>query len=240
MAIQSTDLRTTVFKMGSFRGATPTAPGPTLRTSAGKAFNDEENEHFIVNNGLVRYIVNAGPTPGVRVIDFAPTTGADDCFYLPYRDNNITSVRLSGTPDRFFTDNLSGCTVFIDRATNGDLIVFHANRQGLSYKPQTAETIADVTFEREVAIAVKKQIHDDAVASQYNGATPVGSLFKKRYNRGAAGYNNAQAFIGSSERFGGGTTVVGFKAGGAWQFWYQTWNQDSHACRVIGCEQFYP
>ena len=110
----------------------------------------------------------------------------------------------------------------------------------MTKSPVTPDTIADVTFEREVTIAVKKQIHDNAISPQYGGATPVGSLFKKQYNRGAAGYNNTQAFIGSAERFGGGTTVVGFKITGAWQFWYQTWNQDSHGCRVLGCEQFYP
>jgi len=171
----------------------------------------------------------------VRIVNFADATGHNDCYYLPFRENNITSIRIGTAANRFFTDNLSGCSIFIDQMPGGDLVVYHANRQGAQYKP-TETQAADVLFEREVAIAVKKQLHDNAKTAAYAGATDAGSLFKQRYNAGAARHNNIQRFVSGTDQFTGGTTVVGFRSIGGWEFHYQTW----HGNRVLGTEKFYP
>lgn len=233
MQIQVADLKTTVFRMGNYTGP----GGPSLRTMAGVSFNDQENTHFACHNGNLSYKIDNHPAGGKR-INFIPSTGHQNCYYLPYRDNNITSIRIGTGGNRFFTDNLSGCSIFIDRISNSDLILYHANRQGADYKPSAAQA-SDVTFEREVAIAVKKQMHSDARTAAYAGATPSGSLFKKSYNAGARNFNNISKWSGSNERFGGGTTVVGFRSGTGWEFWYQTWN-GGPSPQVVGFARFYP
>ena len=138
-------------------------------------------------------------------------------------------------------DNLSGCSIFIDRTAAGAIVVYHANRQGADYSP-TVEQRRNFSFEREVAVAVKHVQHDTAQLATYAGATHLGSLFKKRYMSHAAQHEAILRFGGQGDTTVYGTTVAGFRRGGNWLFWYQTWKCDmgGNNYAVIKAEQFYP
>lgn len=241
MPITPADLQNTVFKTGQFHGVggtrlqTPTVPPVP--------FNDQEQEHFVAVNARVKYNIVADPVqPGVKRINFAPPTGHNDAFYLPYRDNNISSVVIDNTANRFFTDTLSGCTVYIDQHPNGtSLIVYHANVQGGHFRP-SPEQAGDCLYEKQLAIAVKEQLRTNAANAIYAGAQPLGSLYKRRYNQGMENYQMYFHWQGQKNvQVGGGTTVVGFRTEAGWEFWYQTWGgEDPRVDRVLGCEKFYP
>lgn len=244
MAIHRASLANTAFIVGAYDAAGSGVAGPALRmpgTGAVANFDgSEENDHFTVNTATYSYSLNAHK-PGAKIVKFGPPGGTNNCYYLPFKQNNITSIRIGTAADTFFTDNLSGCSVFIDSMPGGDLVVYHANRQGMSYTG-TAQQRMDASFERQVAVAVKHAQHDNAQRATYGTATPQGSLFKSRYMTNAARHENVQRFVGQGDTTIYGTTVVGFLRGGSWRFWYQTWRADSggNTYAVINSEQFWP
>lgn len=202
-----------------------------------------ENRHLLVQNNRYSYqIAPSTSRPGAQVVSFVDAVGHHEAAYLPYKDNNISSVTFNNSVNRFFTDNLSGCSMFVDAAV-GQLVVYHANVQGGAYKPTETQS-KDHVFERELAIAVKKQFHINA-KGYYPGTIECGSLFKKQYNGNNGGYAR---FVGMGSRRAGraraevdgfGTTVAGFRiAGGTWQFWYQTWAMSGGSVGVIKAECF--
>jgi hypothetical protein len=201
----------------------------------------ESNEHYTVTAVHYSYHI-ANTNPGRRDVTFKPpTAGPDHTYYLPFKQKNISSIILGNAADTFFTDNLSGCSIFIDRAANGNLIVYHANQQGGEYMP-TPEQAQNYTFERGITHVAKLVQHQTAQASTlaYAGAVNVASLHKSRYMEAAARQaetlRNARLPIPPY-----GTTVVGFFRGGSWRFWYQTWLvAPTNACIVVRAEQFYP
>lgn len=227
MPFASNQLRQAVYRVGNYAAPVGGPAGPSLRTPGGVAFNGQEMLHFIVNNGVVSY-AEAGDTQiaGARKISFSPAAGHNQAVYLPYRDNNISSATLGAGVGRFFTDSLSGCTIFIDRLPNNDLVVYHANVQGGAAAP-TPEQASVPTFEKPYAIFMKRRLHRDASA-HYNGAL-VGELFKATYNRMAVG----RVTFGGSALAALGTTVCGFRTGGGWEFWYQTWARNVAGGAVI-------
>lgn len=251
MPLNIAALNNTVFKVGGYHHGGGAGPGLGLHTQGGVSFDDPGHVvtpyqmHFKTQNGLVQYTLTTPPTePGnVRLISFSPPDpgGVRNCYYLPFKGNNITSIEIGNAARRFVTDNLSGCSIFIDRRANGNLVIHHANLQGGNYMP-TAEQAQDMTYERYGTIAVKDQLHANAVAESYAGAAPQGSLFKSRYNSAAAGASRAAAFGGAG--YSAGTTVVGFRDAGGWQFYYQTWGGEQqgagYACRVVAVERFFP
>lgn len=246
MPMHRSSLRHSVYTVGAYGNPNGHVyGGPALRDPVnGAAANfgiSPENEHFYCTALPYSYHV-ASPEPGLRQVSFKPPAdGPDLAYYLPYLDNNITSLKLGDAADAFFTDNLSGCSIFVDRSTTGHLIVYHANRQGADYAP-TAEQRRKLSFEREVAVAVKHVQHDAAVQSSYNGAVNQGSLFKSRYMADAAQHEAILRFGGQGDTTIYGTTVVGFRRAGAWLLWYQTWRCDAtgHNYAVVRSEQFYP
>lgn len=234
MPITAADLQTAVYKAGNYAGD---VNGPALHTTAGRQFNGEEMEHLQVANGRVSYNVVPDPTyAGVRRINFAAAGALDNAMYLPYRDNNICSVVLDATVDKFFTDTLSGCSIFIDRLPNNDLVLYHANVQGGRFKP-TEEEARDVRFEKQNTVAAKKQLRNDA-RNQHPGAQRVASLYKNAYNERVSRFVNVNRFAGT-DVLAVGTTVVGFREATGWDFWYQTWAMDANQNHSIqGCVRF--
>lgn len=237
MPISIADLRTTPFQVGTYA---PAGAGmPVLRRTDGSALGTgipPENEHLVAHNGIVGYTNGPAAQPGSQLISFRAAGTHNNAAYLPYRDNNISSITFDSSVNRFFTDNLSGCSVFVDRLPNGNMVVYHANVQGGAYRP-TEEQSLNVRYERQLAVAVKRQYHINA-ARHYAGAVSVGSLFKDRYNANAAAAVNVARFA-NTPVLALGTTVVGFRTGAGWQFWYQTWIRSAANVFVVaGAEQF--
>src|SRR4051794_2823623 len=156
MPISSGQLKTSVYRTGNYVGG---PGGPSLRTPTNVAFNGQELEHFIANNAVVQYAdaPDLGLV-GARKITFGAAGAHNLAVYLPYRDNNISSAIIPANASRFFTDTLSGCSVFIDRLPAGGLVAYHANIQGGAAAP-TQQQAQDASFEKYYAIHMKRRLH---------------------------------------------------------------------------------
>jgi hypothetical protein len=72
--------------------------------------------------------------------------GASRVIYLPFVQKMICSAIVPGNPvsgvNRFYTDNLSGCSIFIDRVNGtNDIVVCHGNREDLTVTPIRRSTL---------------------------------------------------------------------------------------------------
>lgn len=249
MAIDQADLKNTIFIIGGYSnplgGGSGYAGGPVLKTRKDKIANpDSMHKHFHIDEDhIVSYTTTPQPDGTVKV-SFGPAGSTDCAIYLPFLSNNISTAVLDDRADRFFTDNLSGCSIFIDRLPDGRLLVHHANAKAAS--PTLEQTKADPSYEREMARAIMHKYHDDALrrTNAWTNATNLTVLFKKRYNRAAGNFVNVHRWSGNKDvAFYGGTTVMGFRTGtGTWEFWYQTYGGDGpfSRWRVLCVEKFYP
>jgi hypothetical protein len=122
--------------------------------------------------------------------------------------------------DYFFTDNLSGCAVYVaqEGGTN-DFVVFHANARA------TQGTSGDGPATTQLRAMRDAAIHDYAGwlghTVTYRGGIEKATYFTQALQNYTArktgeGRTNVQTM-------GEGCNVVGFRISGAWQFWYQTW-----------------
>ena len=158
---------------------------------------------------------------GGKLVSFRPDERGSKkrCSYLPYCDNYITSVIVPRTIKTFFTDNLSGCAVYVARAASGDLVCFHANArrvQGVS---------GDVA-----ATTLMRQMRDAAI-QDYRGwlaqnVTLQGSIEKATYFTGAiTHYTNRKQGQGRTNvsTLGEGCNVIGIQERNRWKFYFQTW-----------------
>ena len=115
------NMRTTIYRSGGYSGGAANAPATALSVG-GYLKPDENDQHGMVAPG--RY---ASPSDAVhpdgtgRLVSFTNPSGAGDAVFLPFFKDNICSavVPISAAThvDYFFTAELSGCTVFIDRVT---------------------------------------------------------------------------------------------------------------------------
>lgn len=80
----------------------------------------------IVLNCKIKLYENNPHTPG------APGYRNRRAYCLPYANNRIASITLGNDANFFFTDALSGCTVFIRRIPGRPVTVYHANAMGLN------------------------------------------------------------------------------------------------------------
>lgn len=199
------------------------------------------NKHLVAVRNRLSYTISPSMKAiGAQTIDFCDPQGHHECAYLPFRDNSIASIAFDNSVNRFFTDNLSGCTIFID-ARVGQIIVYHANVQDGVFKP-TKEQAENPIFERPISQAVKMQYHANA-KKQYPETVPVCTLDKRRYNSRNATFARF-ASLGSRRNGPGrevqswGTTVAGFRTAMGWEFWYQTWSVVGGAAAVVSAECF--
>ena len=215
-------------------GALGTAP--ILKTQGGGTFNDQAGTHFMLTGAttvtydLSGFHAQSGGT-GVR---FHDDNGVHRAVYLPFYANNIASAVIPAAGvNHFFTDALSGCAIFIDSVSNGDLIVYHAN--AMAHTPNMAAVLANPGLDRADSIAyygamnTMAQYHQTALGQRAGGGalaiTPRAHLHRNVYmqciddeiaRKQAQGRTNVAVA-------GAGTNVVGIKVGGLWQFWWQTW-----------------
>jgi hypothetical protein len=134
--------------------------------------------------------------------------------------------------DFFFTDNLSGCSVFIDRVDDtNDLVVYHANRVSQTATPNPAQYLAETPFPDQYKLARNTMRGDydatRAALSAALGGAPLTNLARlERFQYYACVDQEMNRKRGMGRRSVGalaGTNVMGFRVAGAWQFWWQSW-----------------
>lgn len=244
-SIGLSEFKCTPFVIKGFAGSGQYAPILRDQKAIGVPLNRNQamtHKHLVCVRNRLSYEV--GPClekPGAKQITFSDPVGHHEAAYLPYIDNTISSIAFDNSVNRFFTDNLSGCSIFVD-AKVGTIIAYHANVQDGLHKP-TVEEAKDPVFEKGISIAMKTRYHVKAKLS-YPGTVEVCSLFKSRYNDRNRGYAR---FAGLSDSRRGrvgatvdgfGTTVAGFRTGAGWEFWYQTWAYSGGITSVIKAECF--
>jgi hypothetical protein len=153
--------------------------------------------------------------------------------YLPFNGNNIASAIVPAGVDHFFTDNLSGCGIFIDLMPGGNLAVYHANSMSLT--PNMAAILANPAIAKADSIAFMgamnnmAQQHNAAMADRAVGLAgaivPQAHLHRTTYMQCIDDEVARKEAQGRTEvdHLAAGTNVVGFRVGGLWEFWWQTW-----------------
>jgi hypothetical protein len=156
-----------------------------------------------------------------------------DTVYLPYYQDKIASTALPDTgPSVFVTDNLSGCCLYIDRQVNGGLVVFHANSQLGSSKAVMAGK--PPSYQTESATKALDALVQ-AARRDYANLTSVGILSKSRY------LSKVDKLAKTADDFLGGTTIVAFRKGKNWEFWYQNFGSIKGAkTTLLHVEKFFP
>lgn len=168
---------------------------------------------------------------GPTVKELTITAGADT-IYLPYWQNCISSVVLPTTgPSFFVTDNMSGCCLYLGTTNGGDLVAFHANSQtGSSESEMTGKPASFQSMDalREL----------DTLASTAKATVGVNRIVG---GCGKAHYMQKVGKTTKADNWLGGTTIVGFRAGTNWEFWFQTWGSaNGSGVMVQDCQKIYP
>jgi len=179
----------------------------------------------------------ADPTSGGQRIPFVAPAAAGNAVFLPFLQDMICYTLLPVDPasnvDFFYTDALSGCSVFVDRidATN-DLVVYHANRVSLTATANPVQYLADTPFPDQYKAARNTMRTDHATAQAAlsaalggAGLTNLASLERSDYLACVDQEMNRKRTMGRRNVGTGaaGTNVMGFRVAGAWQFWWQSW-----------------
>jgi len=252
MAITAASLAITPYMVGNFSGFT----APKLRAEHTKFAGTER--------------VNLAEAPTGKVTIITPQKDPNgDTIYLSYFQNEISSVRISSPPpagvDKFLTDSLSGCMVFVDSiAGTNDLILYHSNAK--MHSPPGNFSGTHPSMETGNATTHLTDLHTRAQAD-YQPTPPllplvinnVGSINKPTYNQNAQIEVDRKTNMGRNKvEFLGGTIVIGFWTGVVWTFYWQTFgdteydrpyyaakrytsgkHQDANDTRVLGYGQFY-
>jgi hypothetical protein len=175
---------------------------------------------------------------GGQTVPFGPpaavAAGAGNAVLLPFVPDMISYVVIPANPasgvDYFYTAPLSGCSVFIDRTAAGDLVVYHANRLALTVTPNPAAYLAATPLAEQYQPA-RNQMRADhntlmgALSGPLGGPlTPLASLERAAYYQCVENERARKIAQGRTNVTNmAGTNAMGFRIGGAWQFWWQTW-----------------
>ncbi len=194
---------------------------PAPQTVAGN-----HNVHDPANS---RATVALAPVPNSAISSVTFTTDpTGDTIYLPYTPDRIHSVILAAAPPAgvtgFVTANMSGCRLYVDRAANGDLVVYHANilvpGGGANPMMASVETVPQAQGLDGLHVAARGHYtaapHNMALA----GVASVGSpLYRRAITREVA---RKQDDNRTNVQYQGGTTIAGEFIGGAWRIHWQT------------------
>ncbi|MEP1387734.1 MAG: hypothetical protein ABJM61_09960 [Yoonia sp.] len=221
---------------GMFHGGVAVPGGPILRSQAGNALAaGDQNLHFsLTDQTVVSYAPGGVHAPtGGSTVRFLPDSGINRAVFLPFNANNIASAIVPAGVDYFFTDNLSGCAIFIDLMPGGDLLVHHAN--AMSSCPNMAAILANPAISKADSIGFAgamnnmSQQHTAAMADRAVGlggpVIPQAHLHRTTYMQCIDDEVARKEAQGRTEvdHLAAGTNVVGFRVGGQWEFWWQTW-----------------
>jgi hypothetical protein len=227
--------------------------------------------HTIYDPTLVRVSMEAAaPQNGLRLVTITKKPAVGDTIYLSYFANEISSVRLPDPPpagvNKFSTDNLSGCAVYVDKVgATQNLVLYHANARAQS--PPSNWGVVRPSYETTVAAQTLTGLHGTAMldyaAAPYNlpPLVAAGSLNKPLYNHNANQLTQRKRSQGrvrlpqiadqpdpariDAPEFVGATVVFGFYViGSGWEIYYQTWGDIEyerpktavHANRTMGKE----
>jgi hypothetical protein len=189
-------------------------------------------EHSIFSWGNVRVNLTEAPTGKITVVNPQKSlTG--DTIYLSYFQNEISSVRVPvpapAGVNKFLTDALSGCMFFVDTITgSNDLIVYHSNAK--QHSPPGNLSGTHPMTELPAAAALLTALHTRA-QGDYPGLVlnTAGSVNKPVYNLQAQNeVNRKRGQNRTNVEFLGGTIVVGFWTGAAWEFYWQTYGDTEY------------
>jgi hypothetical protein len=187
--------------------------------------------------------------PAMRTLR-CTASAAGDTYFLPFRADHISSIRLPAAPpggvDFFYTDNLSGCKIFVDTIGGSqDIIVYHANT--------TQHTIGPLAYADNQTVLADTELNNlhtrargdlgglvfnlagTVTMPQYFLAAGVEERRKNQQGRKATAHDatpiNTPAGPVSRARpkFYGGCTVVGFRNGVKWDLYFQTWGEIAYA-----------
>lgn len=237
--IKPADLEKTVYKVaggGYFEADGTVSPYDKLGirvSNIPKASNGQpvkatdENKHFVQDfNPLSFSLKEVGDT---KVLNFGPPGEIDKIVYLPYYQKNITSTEIpinDASVCYFITDELSGCNFFIDKLPNGNLVCHHAN--ALQYSPTADEVKADAGAFHPLAPTTMDTQHSTALIA-YPHANTVARLRVADYYANAQASADRKVAQGRTDvEFYGGTTIMGFRVAGQWEFWFQTYTRLSY------------
>lgn len=216
------------------------------------------NEHvaYTAAHARVQTTVTAYPGVGHLATLASAQNALGDTLYLKFFANHISSIRLPDPPPAgvnfFYTDNLSGCRIFVDRVTgSNDLIVYHANTT-----QHTAGHLTYADYQTGGASGVLDTMHANAALDYGIALTPVvaSTLGMPRYFREPANEERRKKAQGrratahdapgrvvpgqpappdrTRPLFYGGCFVCGYYAGG-WRLYFQSWGAVSYA-RPLG------
>ncbi|HZI14101.1 MAG TPA: hypothetical protein VE153_27285, partial [Myxococcus sp.] len=156
--------------------------------------------------------VNAGGIAQYAIsFQKAHAMGWVPAFYLPYKDNLIVGMELGNQASFFFTANLSGCSIYVERDTvTHRTRVYHANAMALTQ-------------------GGGDQGAQDYMDRLYLAARPANSQLVARcdpalYNRQTVTYLNRKLGKGHQNVTTlGFTCFYGFRTGpDQWEFYFQT------------------
>jgi hypothetical protein len=166
----------------------------------------------------------------VKKVQIKKGTGT---LWLPYYQSSITAVELpmDGSATVAFTDNLSGCAIYIGHDDKSKKYWFcHANSQKASSEKDLADK--PPSFQHNDALKELDKLATDAAGKL--GFKKIAGLSKARYNGEVAKKAKTAA------DFVGGTCVAGFFKDNHWTFWYQTFGSIGGApTAVIKAEPFF-
>jgi len=199
-----------------------------------------EQVHLRCNNqNLTSFRFGGDRFPGVTKVEDGPPTAAKNAMYLPYGADKIYSVRLSTNTfpglRYFFTANLSGCAMFVDRRPGGRLFVYHANTQVHSGEDEVRRRVPN--WQHPEAIHRLRTMHRIAAQDQrmHHTRVNVGELFKSTYLNGTTNIFKVGKILKKqvaikSKDWLGGTFVVGIRGhADQWTFYYQAWGRSQRA-----------
>jgi hypothetical protein len=185
------------------------------------------------------FVLKPSEFPGVKKAEIVVGVNS---IYLPYYPREIASIRLpTNGPTFFFTDNMSGCAFFIDRFQNGDLVVYHANSLEGSDKVTMEAHVP--SYQSRKAVGELGSLYF-AARSSYPGAVPDKALYKTEYLKivdVAMRIRHATKEIDDTtgKHYLGATTIIGFRNGAKWDFWFQNWMQVRGKVQVVYHKKFY-
>jgi hypothetical protein len=202
------------------------------------------NEHIIYRIADARgtYADQVNPMQAaMRTVGWNKGAGGDS-IYLPFYQNHITSIRLTGAPAGvtfFWTDNLSGCRFFVDTigGNANDIIVYHANTI-----QHTAGANAWADVQTPAASNVLNNLHTNAgndgayaglvlnnvVALEMHDYFMAPATEERRKGTGLQGRNQPSIGAGAGRTrpsFSGACFICGFYNGAQWNFFFQTWGE---------------
>lgn len=155
-------------------------------------------------------------SPRNYAVTFEPEEreGSIRCYFLPWRQNQITHMALGNDADFFFTATLDGCSVYVVGAESSP-VVYHANAKGAPDPARQSDYMG-----RLVTLAFFNGMIPRPVALQKKNVVPA--LSKQIYHANAADFRpGVESEDPTAPYFNTGANVFGFREEGRWSFYYQ-------------------